>query len=372
LGHRLADKFLGYVLILATIVKNGNKGPDLNGNSSNFRQNAKKRKNGVAATIKDQVVTSDGRVFYPCQYCNKVFPIKKSRTFHIKKCPAKEYILTVGDSPEVNEDKWEKSGVKDEESRKKGVVERPEVNGGNVEKEIEVNGESSSEEIKEISVEKAAECDIPVAKKQSSKIDIQQNIVLNKQMNVEEILSKSQSPPIKLTIRRSASNGSEVSNHFTVCNSLILKEKNESNDVFDSIAKRLKSNSVTITKQPKKEEVEETVAPEKTESTETVCKQCRQEFASPLELLRHSRNCHSYPKILMAMSEVKKFYSAEDRSECPICHKPLKTNFRSAFVKHLHTHTNEMKYSCNVCNRKFRRSDHMKAHEKRHVVEEEK
>ncbi|RZC37141.1 hypothetical protein BDFB_011315 [Asbolus verrucosus] len=212
-----------------------------------------------------------------------------------------------------------------------------------------------------------AQPNIPTDKRSPVKIDIQQNIILNKQLDVDEILAKSRSPPIKLTIRRNPSNGKEIPNHFTVSNSLVLKEKNESQDEFSTIAKRLESNSVTITKQPK--EKDKTV--DKIDN-ETTCKECSKEFVSPLDLLRHSRKCHSYPKVLMALSEVKKFYSVRDRSECPICHKPLKTNFRSAFVKHLHTHTNEMKYSCNVCNKKFRRSDHMKAHEKRHIVNEKK
>lgn len=251
--------------------------PDLNGNTS---KRIKKHKN--------QIITNDGRVFYPCQYCNKVFPIKKTRTTHIKKCPAKDYILSVG---EVCED--------------------------------------------------------------SKKISIQQNIVINEEKK---------EPPIKLTLRRSPSNGKEVSNHFTVCNSLVLKE----ND-FNTIAKRLETNAVTITKQaPKKEEKESE------DLNELTCRECKNEFTSSIELLRHSRKCHSYPKVMMALSEVKKFYCMKDRSECPICHKPLKINFRSAFVKHLHTHTNEMAHACKVCNKKFRRADHMKAHEKRHIVKDKK
>ncbi|KAJ3651901.1 hypothetical protein Zmor_017905 [Zophobas morio] len=286
---------------------NTKKSPDLNGN------NAQVTRNG----IKDQIVTSDGRIFYPCQYCNKVFPIKKSRTFHIKKCPAKDYILSVD------------------------------------------------------------ERNIP--KKAANKIDIQQNIVLSEQMDVSEIL-KSNSPPIKITIRR---NGAHDSDEFTVSNSLVLKEKNEAIEDFNALAKRLQSNAVTLIKQPKKEDEEkpksegdssssESIKEDSDESNETTCRECTKEFGSPLELLRHSRKCHSYPKVVMALSEVKKFYSVKNRSECPICHKPLKTSFRSAFVKHLHTHTNEMKYSCHVCKKKFRRSDHMKAHEKRHIIKDKK
>ncbi|EFA04910.1 zinc finger protein 493 [Tribolium castaneum] len=269
--------------------------PDLNGNTSKGLKNC----NGVSK-LKDQIMTEDGRVFYPCQFCNKVFPIKKSRTLHIQKCAAKEYILSVGDEGKIPKDNPEKS---------------PEL----------------------------------------KKIDIKQNIVLN------ELKTSPKSPPIKLTIKRSPSNGS---NHFTVSNSLVLKEKNDTDD-FNTIAKRLESNSVTITKQAPKNE--QKAPPESDDLNEFTCRECKKEFKSSLELLRHGRKVHSYPKVLMALSEVKKFYAAKNRSECPICHKPLKTNFRSAFVKHLLTHTNEMKYSCKVCNKKFRRSDHMKAHEKRHV-----
>ncbi|XP_044260115.1 zinc finger protein 14-like [Tribolium madens] len=279
--------------------------PDLNGNTPKTLKNC----NGIAK-IKDQIVTEDGRVFYPCQFCNKVFPIKKSRTSHIQKCPAKEYILSVGDDSKI-------------------LVKNPE----------------KPSELK--------------------KIDIKQNIVLNEQTDVEKDSSKS--PPIKLTIKRSPSNGNKGSEHFTVSNSLVLKEKNDTDD-FNTIAKRLESNSVTITKQSSKND--QKPPPESDDFNEFTCRECKKEFRSSLELLRHGRKVHSYPKVLMALSEVKKFYTSKDRSECPICHKPLKTNFRSAFVKHLLTHTNEMKYSCKVCNKKFRRADHMKAHEKRHVIKD--
>lgn len=278
----------------------------------------------------------NGHIYYPCQYCNKVFTLKKSRNNHLRYCPEKDYILSV-------------NGVQTDRN-------------------------------------------IPIKKPN--------NIILKEHLN-EQILKNDENPPIKLTIRRSPKNGIS---HFTVISSLVLSDDDNRSGDFSFISKHYNPN-FSLNKEPnlietKKVKQKETDCSKKlnntsensvnlckrleNENTTSVkevptvqkkmprhyCKQCKQEFETSLILLRHSRETHSYPRILMAMSEIKKFYRIEDRSVCPICRKPLRSNFMSAFTKHLHTHANDMRYGCQVCKKKFRRPDHMKAHEKRHVIKQ--
>ncbi|KAK9892795.1 hypothetical protein WA026_021987 [Henosepilachna vigintioctopunctata] len=98
------------------------------------------------------------------------------------------------------------------------------------------------------------------------------------------------------------------------------------------------------------------------------CRKCSQVFLSSLELLRHSRREHTYPKIIMSPAEISKFISLKDRSHCPICEKPLSSSYKSIYLKHLQTHSCVLEHICPICKKKFKRRDHMRAHQKRHIV----
>lgn len=98
------------------------------------------------------------------------------------------------------------------------------------------------------------------------------------------------------------------------------------------------------------------------------CNYCKEHFDNPLMLLRHKRESHSFPKTLLPLEEIEKYYDYPNRNFCPICKKAIKTNnYRSIFLKHLQTHTYNV-FECVICKKKFKRRDHMLNHQKRHVV----
>lgn len=99
------------------------------------------------------------------------------------------------------------------------------------------------------------------------------------------------------------------------------------------------------------------------------CRYCSKFFTNPVECLRHKRT--HFNKIILPLEVIENYYDYPNRTYCPICKEKLKSrNFRSIFIKHLLTHTahTSFNYTCVVCKRKFKRKDHMSAHQKRHVV----
>lgn len=102
---------------------------------------------------------------------------------------------------------------------------------------------------------------------------------------------------------------------------------------------------------------------------DTNCSICGQRFDNPLDLLRHRRDLHNFPRTIVSAGVIERYFDSPNRSFCPICRKPIKTrNYRSVFIKHLMVHTVGETFECKVCSKKFKRKDHMKAHEKRHIV----
>ncbi|XP_050501942.1 PR domain zinc finger protein 5-like [Diabrotica virgifera virgifera] len=103
--------------------------------------------------------------------------------------------------------------------------------------------------------------------------------------------------------------------------------------------------------------------------SDTKCKYCEFIADNPMELLKHKRELHTAAKQTLPVHEIQKYFDYPDRSFCPICEQPVKTkNFRSIFIRHLLVHAPSMSFQCRICKKRFRRLDHMKAHEKRHVL----
>lgn len=99
------------------------------------------------------------------------------------------------------------------------------------------------------------------------------------------------------------------------------------------------------------------------------CKLCTLIVETPMDLLKHKRDAHKIQKISLPLIEVEKYFDYPDRTFCPICGQPIKSrNFRSAFIKHLLVHSTGITHDCRICKRKFRRLDHMRSHERRHVL----
>ncbi|XP_056641562.1 zinc finger protein 319-like [Diorhabda sublineata] len=99
------------------------------------------------------------------------------------------------------------------------------------------------------------------------------------------------------------------------------------------------------------------------------CKICTFIAETPIDLLKHKRDAHKVERKFLPSHEILKYFDYPDRTFCPICEQPIKSrNFRSTFIKHLLIHSAELTYECRICKKKFRRRDHMRSHEKRHVL----
>ncbi|KAL3270762.1 hypothetical protein HHI36_021288 [Cryptolaemus montrouzieri] len=98
------------------------------------------------------------------------------------------------------------------------------------------------------------------------------------------------------------------------------------------------------------------------------CKECSEVFFTAVELFRHKKMKHTYPRIKMAPDEVNKHINIKDRSHCPICGRPINSRYKSIYVKHVQTHSWLAEHECPTCKKKFRRKDQMKKHAKRHIV----
>ena len=52
--------------------------------------------------------------------------------------------------------------------------------------------------------------------------------------------------------------------------------------------------------------------------------------------------------------------SSKEKFSCPYC--PRKLNFRSAFVRHMRTHSNEKNFVCSMCHAGFKQDYQLKYH----------
>lgn len=104
-------------------------------------------------------------------------------------------------------------------------------------------------------------------------------------------------------------------------------------------------------------------------NSEHTCTLCKVTFKDQIELLRHQRASHQFPKTILTLEQIERYYDYPNRNNCPICKKPIRSNFRSVFIKHLKTHTMAKSAVCRICNMVFKSKSYMRSHEKRHVVQ---
>lgn len=236
-----------------------------------------------------QPIISNGRLFYPCQYCNKLFPQKLLSKYHMKKC-----------------------------------ARRSDINATHINNNVETQKEKNPSNKVTRCVESSTDLSNTLQDK-------------NKQANTTENMDPENVKTNKLK---------------TTKNDCRKLEKHAKID-FDK-----RKNIVTFSK------LERNCKNEFLEK----CRYCNACFRNPLELLRHKRT-HNSDKIILPIEEIEKYFDYPNRSYCPICKQKLKTkNFRSIFTKHLLTHTSTTLYGCVICKKQFTRKDHMRAHEKRHIV----
>ncbi|KAJ8958469.1 hypothetical protein NQ318_002261 [Aromia moschata] len=194
---------------------------------------------------KQPIITPDGKIFYPCQYCNKIFPQKMTSITHMKKCPNK------------NNNHFNPIGNNLNNNTEKQPAERE-------------NGIGHDGNIRD--------------KLLQSKIKISQNITV-----------------------RAAEPDSDLRKKLIDPSSVYDYDEQDEDQPEDRM---LKENDEDA-------------------ANNRQCKKCKELFENPLDLLRHNR---------------------------------------SVFIKHLLVHTTGLTHECSVCKMKFRRRDHMRAHEKRHIV----
>lgn len=217
---------------------------------------------------KQPIVAPNGKVFYPCQHCSKIFPLKLTSINHMKKCP----------------NKTEQSSALNESSTNNNDPEQTELH---IKKDLNRSGSSTEN----VSPEP-------------------ENIITNNDVSIYDYNEQDDN----------------------------LEDKDLQEDGDENINNRR-------------------------------CKHCNSLFDNPLDLLRHTRDCHNFPRTILPPDEIEKYFDYPNRQFCPICEKPIKTrNFRSVFIKHLLVHTTGLTHECGICKKKFRRRDHMRAHEKRHIV----
>ncbi|KAJ8931354.1 hypothetical protein NQ314_015763 [Rhamnusium bicolor] len=222
---------------------------------------------------KQPIMAPNGKIFYPCQYCNKIFPQKTTSITHMKKCPSNNSILP-----------------KDID-KKEPVINNNDEHQSKVEKNENLNSSGSSTE----------------NKSPEQRIRITQNVMLH-------------------------------------CVKAPCQEKLVMNDT--SIYDYNEEDSDESGDKDSKENEEDAL-------NNKLCKHCKTLFDSPLDLLRHTRDCHNFPRTILPPDEIAKYFDSPNRSFCPICEKPIKTrNFRSVFIKHLLVHTTGLTHECGVCKKK--------------------
>ncbi|XP_076256286.1 uncharacterized protein LOC143193786 isoform X2 [Rhynchophorus ferrugineus] len=100
------------------------------------------------------------------------------------------------------------------------------------------------------------------------------------------------------------------------------------------------------------------------------CKFCNTVFEDPIDLLRHKREKHIFNRVLLSRKELEPYLKAADKTQCPLCKKPIgTTNYKTAYMRHILTHSSEYDFRCRVCEQPFRRKDQWLSHEKRHIVQ---
>lgn len=253
----------------------------------------------------------DGRQFFPCKHCCKAFAFKRTLTTHARTCTTR--VVEVSDSED--ETGIPKKQIKT--SKQSGVT--PAMSTKN-EPDVTRDNKSIKNDAKKV-----------------SGINILTNVV------VKEKTSK---VPVQNVVKTSKTTPK-------------IQETPKKTSKTKTFSEQLASLSSSVTLTPiDKPAQEETLA----------CKKCHQIFTDPTMLARHEKTWHRRKTIQLSPESLKiydKVFMASNKNICPLCHKP---QARMGWKRHLQTHSSEFKFFCGVCRKGFKRIDHKKAHEKRHII----
>ncbi|KAG5894723.1 hypothetical protein JTB14_006142 [Gonioctena quinquepunctata] len=295
----------------------------------------------------NQSVIASKRKTFPCQYCAKVFPKKISSLNHMKKCPKKN-TTTITDGTSIGK------------TLGNNKTDGNNSNADNNQYEV-INDSGRSKESDGFS-----ENLIP-------KIEISQNMTMEAPRVKTEIFSSPEisKPSDPMDIFTYENETSRVKTEI-----FFPPEPSDPLDIFtyENETPRVKAEIFSLPIEDNESgnvsmyDYNEDISGSLTYSEiircdeDRTCNHCHKFFENSLDLLRHSRIFH------LPLEEVEKYFDYPNKSFCPICKKSIKTmNWKSAFVRHLLGHTDELAHECSICKKKFRRMDHMRAHEKRHI-----
>lgn len=246
----------------------------------------------------------DGRKFFPCKHCCRAFAFKRTLTTHLRTCSFR--VVEVSDSEDE----------KEPPKKQKKTYKRPDVT-----KHIVTPTKTKA------SITTGAK---PMKNNAKKGISILTNIVIKEKDSELRTLST--------TIQQ------------------IPKKTTNSKTFPEQLA--LLGGSVTLTPIEKKPKAET-----------FVCKDCHQVFSDRMKFLFHRKSEHGKRRSITLSPESLKIYDkvfmASNTNICPVCQKP---QARMGWKRHLQTHSSEFKFFCGICRKGFKRIDHKKAHEKRHVI----
>lgn len=251
----------------------------------------------------------DGRKFFPCKHCCRAFAFKRTLTTHLRTCTYR--VVEVSDSEDESE-----NPQKQKKTYKKSAVSpvKSTKNGQNITRDYR-------------SVENDCE--------KASGINILTNVVVKEKTTKVPVISAVKSLKSSPKARQTPKKTKTFSEQLAAL-----------------------SSSVTLTPIDKKTPQAETFQ----------CKKCNQIFNDNAMLLRHQKAWHKRKTIQLSPESLKiydRVFMASNKNICPVCQKPQS---RMGWKRHLQTHSTEFRFFCRVCKKGFKRVDHKKSHEKRHVI----
>ncbi|CAH1107835.1 unnamed protein product [Psylliodes chrysocephalus] len=309
------------------IFKHKNTFLNVNNNEINHPPVALKHDTRGDIEVKESLVTPNGKTFYPCQYCTKIFPREATCKTHIEKCS----------------------------SRSNPVAQN------------NINSKSKANNIESLVLNTSNDCrscengDISNGSDDDSEKSINKSEMLNISGSSTE---KKHLPSTKGLHRINISQNIMVKSATTVIQDSTAEEKEaDDDDDVQIIPQEIPKYDLSIY------DYDEDTTDETPQIKEHQCKLCPFVAENAIDLIRHKRKEHSGPRKIISPDEIQKYFDWPDRDFCPICEKPIKTkNYKSLFIKHLLVHTTGLAYECKICKKKFRRIDHLKGHEKRHII----
>ncbi|XP_030767038.1 zinc finger protein 200-like [Sitophilus oryzae] len=333
-------------------------------NQSLSVQNESNTDTTVTSVVDESSSPRDLSIQYLCGYCNGFYEHEAQFEKHIQLC------MIINDSHGlINKNQSLKK-------RKLTETERQPLSSDiSVENEYEITSEIINENEILITLhsnknKKPSICtssDVSILRT-FSKIDSTQSVDAEKESSVSEphkLVKKLDNKQEKINKVRNCINDISENTDTSKLPKLyevipkIFKKKQEPQDVYDFFDEE-------------EEKIKEKELKEREQAIELkkrTCCYCKEVFPDPIDVLRHKRELHQFPKTFLSKEELAPYMEYENISECPICFKTMqRIECKSIYLKHLLTHSKDYNNECKICGKTFRRMDHCQTHEKKHIV----